>query len=157
MMSPEYQHVLINSFPVHGTLVAALMLGISMALHSRQGQMIALGILVLLGPVTWAVMETGDHAKHRVTLTMNEEGQDWIKEHEKRADQGAWVLFLTAAVALAAWVSWWRYHASSRALTIAALMLSLLAIRTAAWISQAGGQIRHTEFRHGPPPGLAPH
>ena len=152
LKQPEYVHVLLNPLPVYATAMGVVGLIIALLLRSRAAQGVALAI-VLIGCVSiWPVMEYGDRAADRVKAMSNADGAKWLHEHDRRADVAPWVFYPTAGLAVAAIVALWKFPQVSRQLTLLALLGAVAGIGVGGWISQAGGKIRHTEFRNVPPP-----
>ncbi len=158
LKQPEYIHILLNPLPVYATAMGIVGLLIALLLRSRAAYGVALGI-VLIGCLSiWPVMEYGDRAADRVKAMSNADGQKWLHEHDKRADVAPWVFYPTGALAVAAIIALWKFPKPARWLTLLALVGAITGLGVGGWISQAGGKIRHTEFRNGPPPEeIAPH
>jgi hypothetical protein len=148
---PEYVHVLLNPLPVYGAATTLFVLVAALVARSRSAQMIGLLVLSLLGPATWVAVEYGEKAYDRVYSMSNADAQAWLDVHKKRAENSQYVFYLMALTALVALIAHRRPHKSAKPLTWLALALALISVNLAAWISQAGGQVRHSEFREGPP------
>lgn len=152
LKQPEYIHALLNPLPVYATAMGVLGLLIALLLRSRAAQGVASGI-VLIGCLSiWPVMEYGDRAADRVKAMSNADGQKWLHEHDERADAAPWVFYPTGVLAVAAIIALWKFPKAARWLTLLALLGAMAAVGVGGWISQAGGKIRHTEFRNGPAP-----
>jgi hypothetical protein len=154
---PEYVHVLLNPIPLYGLVLATLALAIALAIRSRQAQTVAL-ILVIVGcGAAFPVIEFGERAYDRVYAMSNPDGQQWLDTHMFRAERCEFVFYVTGAFALATLVAFWKFQKAATPLLIAVLILTLISVVSAGWISYAGGKVRHTEFRDGPPPRPPPH
>ena len=151
LKQPEYVHVLLNPIPVYGTLCGIVALVVALILRSRPAQIVAYGIVMLSTLSVWPVSEYGEHAYDRVDSMSNADGQKWLGIHAHRADRGVYVFYATAAVAAVAVVLPWFRPRTQLALAFATLVFAVAALATGAWISRAGGKIRHSEFREGPP------
>ena len=117
----------------------------------------ALVVVIFAALSVWPVGEYGERASDRVYSMSNKEAQQWLDVHAHRAGLGEWVFYVTAVVALAAIIVP-RFRAKSRLpLALATLLFALASLGVGAWISHAGGKIRHSEFRSGPPPNPVPH
>ena len=152
LKQPEYVHVLLNPIPVYGTLCGILALIVALILRSRPAQIVAYVILILSTLSAWPVSEYGDHAYDRVYSMSNSDAQQWLDVHRHRADRGVYVFYATALVAGVALVLPRFRPRTQLPLTIATLVLALGALAAGGWISRAGGKVRHSEFRNGPPP-----
>ena len=157
LRKPEYVHVLLNPLPVYATAMGVIALVVGLLQRSRQAQIAGL-IIVLIGCGSiWPVMEYGDKALDRVRSMSNEDGAKWLDAHEARADAAAWFFYVTAGLALASLVTGGKFPKTTRWLTLPTLVAAILCVRAGAWISHAGGKVRHTEFRTGPPPASRVH
>jgi len=148
---PEYLHVLLHPLPVYGVALGTLALVIAMGLRSRQAQMTAL-ILVFIGALSaWPVAHFGEEAFDRVESLSNDAGYAWLDAHAQRATRALPVFYGLAALAALALLLPWHFPKSAFALNILTLVLAIVTLGFGGWISLAGGQIRHSEFRYGKP------
>lgn len=157
LKQPEYVHVLLNPIPVYGTLCGILALMVALILRSRPAQIVAYVIVILSTLSAWPVSEYGEHAYDRVYSMSNSGAQQWLDVHVHRVDLGIYVFYATALVAAVAIVLPRFRPRTQTPLAIATLVLALVALATGGWISHAGGKVRHSEFREGPPPNPVPH
>jgi hypothetical protein len=152
LRQPEYIHVLLNPLPVYGLLTGWIGLIIALALRSRRAQIATL-ILVLLSSVSaWPVYEFGEQGYDRVLSMTDDDGGAWLDEHMHRAEQLIWIFYVLgalSALAIAAPIKWPK---SSAPLAVSVILLGAITLGTGAYISYAGGRIRHREFRNGPAP-----
>jgi hypothetical protein len=149
---PEYVHVLLNPLPVYATAMGVIALAVALLLRSRQAQLTGLLIVLVGCGSIWPVMEYGDKGLDRVRSMSNDDGVKWLEAHEARADDAAWFFYVTAALAIVSMISNWKFPKVGQWLTPATLVAAMVCVGLAGWISYAGGKVRHTEFRHGPPP-----
>ena len=151
LQQPEYVHVLLNPLPVYMTAAGVLALTLAMLLHSRQAQLVALVVILVGCGAVWPVVEYGQASYDRVFAMSNHDAQQWLDIHVKRAEQSAPVFYITAVLALAAMILPWKFPKTAPALAAATLVFAVVAIGIGGWISHAGGQVRHSEFRTEPP------
>ena len=149
---PEYVHAAINHFPLIGLSVAMLALVVALVVKSRSGTIIGLALVGVLALSVWPVYEYGQAGFDRVLSMADEPGQAFLRYHARLAERWVFLYYLTAGVAgLGLGLTWkwprWLTPASILALALAAASLSAGIV-----IAQAGGEIRHREFRSGPPP-----
>ena len=154
--SPEYVHVLLNPLPVYATAVGLLALIVGLLLRSRQAQGVALFLIIVGTLSVWPVEKYGDHSYDRVYSMANADGQKWLIEHVRRADAVMWMFYVTAAIAAAGIVALWKFPKIGTWLALLALAGTLACLVAGGWISQAGGKVRHSEFRTSPPPEPPP-
>ena len=151
---PEYIHVLLNPLPVYATAMGVTGLLVALLLRSRPAQIVGLVIVLIGCGSVWPVVEYGEKGADRVRSMSNADGEKWLDVHQHRADESAWVFYTTAALAVVAMVAVWKFPKAGPWLAAATLVLAIVCVGLAGWISYAGGKVRHTEFRHGPPPAV---
>lgn len=151
LRQPEYIHVIINHLPIFGMATAALALGLGLLIRNRPSQQVALLLIALMGGSTWFVIRSGHKGYDRVYAMSNEDAQQWLQVHAHRAGQLAFLFYGTALLAIAAALADKKSEKAARLLTWFALLAALASVNAAGWISEAGGQVRHSEFREGPP------
>ncbi len=147
LQHPAYWHVLINHAPIIGAAAALAGLCVALLLRSRIALVPALAILVLAGVSAWPVYVTGENAYRPIMKIADDPGREWLDEHMERADRLTWIFFAMAGAALAALLAPLKWPGSAMPLGIAAAMAAMAAIAAGAWIAQAGGLVRHVEFR----------
>lgn len=152
LRQPEFIHVLLNPLPIYGLAVALLGLVIALLLRSRRAQIVTLAIVFVSAASAWPVFEFGEQGYDRVLTMADEDGQAWLDEHEGRADKFIYYFYALAvlsAFAIAVPMKWSKF---SLPLAIASLLLGALVLGMGVYIANAGGKIRHREFRtEGPP------
>jgi hypothetical protein len=155
LRQPEYRHVLLNPIPLYGLIFGLVALIGGLVTRSRGAQMTALLLLVVGGGLAWPVFDTGEEAAPQIARRLDGDGRAWLDQHEERAEVGIWFFILTGGLALAALIAHWKWPKPARWLTLLTLVATLASLVVGGWIGHAGGQIRHTEFRTGPPPPAA--
>lgn len=153
--TPEHIHTVINHLPIVGLLAAALTLLYALILFDTKTLALGFIFCILFGGSVVFVMETGEDAHERfeepsLSVFIGQAGEDWIEEHEERAEWGSKAMYVTAALGLMGLVSIFVLSRLSRSIGMLALLLCLLSLAAAAWISDAGGRINHPEFRSAP-------
>jgi hypothetical protein len=152
LSQPEYIHVLINPLPVYGLAMGIIGLIIALLQRSRPAQVATLALILLSGAIAWPVVHYGEEGYDRVLAMSDDQGQAWLKVHEHRADELAWSFYVlagVAAIALLAPIKWPKF---ATALAILTLFFSFAVLGAGSYIAQAGGKIRHREFRNSPAP-----
>jgi hypothetical protein len=156
LKKPEYIHVILNHLPIYGSMLGALALAIALLLRSRAAQITALVLTLIAGVSAYPVFVTGQRAYKTVRRMADDTGADALDEHMDRAEKTIGAFYFLAFLALAGLlipVKWPRAGVPLAATTLAvAIVCSGLAI----YIAQAGGQVRHTEFRPGETPTPSP-
>lgn len=149
---PEYVHVLLNPIPIYGLAIALLGLLIAIVLRSRSAQIATLSIVLVSAAMAWPVAELGERSSDRVLSMSDDDGQAWLKAHEHRADQFVPFFYSLALLSLVALVLPAKFPRSSLLLATSTLLFGVIVLGVGAYIAQAGGKIRHREFRNEPPP-----
>lgn len=146
---PEYIHVLLNPLPVYGMALGAVALAAALLARNQAAQNIGLAIIIIVSASAWPVQHYGQNAYERVRQITGEQGQLWLDQHMGRADKLIYAFYATALLGIGALVSRKKFPRTATGLTIAALLASGVSLGVGGWISKAGGQIRHPEFRTG--------
>lgn len=148
---PEYIHVIINVLPLVGMGLGAALLLAGLRLESEGMREAGLALVVLAGFITFPTVKFGQHAYDRLYEQIPLEAQQWLDVHMSRAERLQWFFYLTGALAAWALASSRKKKPSALRQAQASLAAAGLCAALAAWISHAGGQVRHPEFRLGPP------
>jgi hypothetical protein len=152
--SPEYLHVLLNHVPLTGLIVASLGLLLSLVIRSASAQVCALVLVLVCAASAWPVYVTGKGAYRHIRRIADEAGMDYLDEHLDRADHFT-IVYLPAALSALAGLIIPRFRRTARLpLAWATLGCAVAAIAAGLYISEAGGKVRHPEFRTGPPASL---
>lgn len=151
LRQPEYLHVLVHPFPILGMALAALLLLFALAVRSRGAKEAGLVLIVLAALGALATVKLGQKAYDRVYNGIELESQQWADVHMERAENAQWAFYLTGLLAALALAASRRKPAWVRPATLAAASGALLCSALGGWTAHAGGQIRHSEFRLGPP------
>jgi len=157
LQQPEYLHVLLNPLPVYGLAIGLFAMLMALAVRSRPAQLVALVLVFICALSAWPVGELGEQAYDRVTAQADHDGDAWLNEHRDRVDDLLWVFYVAAALAAASVIVPLRWPGSMRALYLITVVGTIAALGCGGWIGYAGGQVRHKEFRYGPPPPSKPH
>jgi hypothetical protein len=149
---PEYVHVTINHFPLIGLVVAMLALLIALIARIRLATLLGLGLLALLALSVWPVSYFGSAGYDRVLSMSDDPGQAYLKYHAHLADHWVFLYYVTAGIAVLSVGLGWKWPQTLLPLSILTLLLASASLTAGIFIADAGGKIRHREFRSGPPP-----
>lgn len=149
---PEYLHVLLHPVLIIGLGVALVALLAGLLSRSKAAQIIALFLVLGTSLGAWPVLELGQNAYNRVRPQADETGKAWAREHMRRAETFVYVFYGTSLLAAAGLLAHRKWAKAVLPLTIATLVTGAASLSIGGWISKAGGQIRHPEFRYGVPP-----
>lgn len=151
LQQPEYVHVLINPVPLYGMAMAVFGLAAGLIARSRASRIIGLLMVLAVSAVTWFAYRYGYRGFDRVYAMSGGDAQAWLDVHKHRAVVTSIVFTIAAVLAAVSLIGEIKPFRFSLGLTVLTLIAAIAATGAAAWISQAGGQVRHSEFRSGPP------
>ncbi len=149
---PEYVHVLTNHFPLIGLLVAMVALLAALITRNRTAILIGLALVGLLALTAWPVYEFGEEGYDRVFSMSDEAGGKYLDHHRALAERWIFLYFVTAGIAGLGLILAWKWPRTLVFSSILALVLAAGSLAAGVVIAKAGGQVRHPEFRSGPPP-----
>jgi hypothetical protein len=152
---PAYRHLLLNHLPVTGLAVSWIVLLVG-TIEGR-GRSILFGLALVLatsGSAT-VVMAAGDDAYPFVFDLLDGTGRAWLDHHTELADHWGVLIEINAVAAgVAIGVGLWRER-FQRLSGVVVLVTTLLSLAAVGVIAEAGGKIRHSEFRLTDPPAIA--
>ncbi|HLH53162.1 MAG TPA: hypothetical protein VKY92_06050 [Verrucomicrobiae bacterium] len=151
---PEYVHTAINHFPLIGLLVAILTLVIGLVSRSRAVAMTGMGLVCVLSLSIWPVYAFGEQGFDRVLSMSDEKGEAFLKYHAELAHRWVFLYYVSAGVAALGLGLGWKKPRTLVPLGIASVLAAGASLAAGILIAQAGGEIRHREFRIGPPPAI---
>jgi hypothetical protein len=149
---PEYVHAAINHFPLIGVLIAMLAVLAGLIARSRAATCIGLFLLTATALSVWPVFHFGEAGYDRVLSMSDDAGQAFLQYHQQLADRWVFLYYLTAGVAGLTCALSWKWPRLMLPGSILALLLAAGSLVAGIYIAQAGGEVRHREFRMGPPP-----
>lgn len=145
-MNATHLHLLLNHFPVIGTLIGSGLLLWGIFKKQDNIKSIAAAILALMAIIAIPVYLTGEPAEESVEKLPGV-SEAMIELHEDAATIAIWLMGITGIAALAALFFAWQKRRSATVVFIAAAVLSLISFAAMARAGYYGGQIRHTEIR----------
>jgi hypothetical protein len=155
LQKPEYIHVLLNPLPVYGLAIGVLAWCLAALARSRGAQGLALALILLAAASAWPAAHFGSAAYDRVSSMSGPDSQKWLNWHRHLGERAAWACYLTAAFSTGGLVAAWKRPRFSRLAAGLSVASAFLALSLGAFAAFAGGKIRHSEFRSGPPPAWA--
>jgi len=152
LQRPEYLHVLLNPLPVYGLAVALLGLVLALCMKAQNGRTVALSLICFCAASAWPVMHYGEAAEDSVVAISDQDGEAWLKAHARRADQLIYFFDALVVCSVAAIFAPMKWPKTGVPLMVVTLLLAVASLVAGSYIAQAGGKIRHKEFRNVPPP-----
>jgi hypothetical protein len=157
LFTPAHLHLALNHAPIIGIAVASLPVLIGILFHSRGA--LASGLLAVLCCVGTMplIMETGEAARDgsfdgSTQPDLDKAGYDALRQHAGRAKATAPVTYAAGILALVALLALIKFPRQAAWIGWAVLLANLLSVALAVWTAEAGGRIRHEEFRAYPSP-----
>jgi hypothetical protein len=146
-LPPEYVHILINPMPVYGMAMGILALAGAFLMRNKNAQLIGLCLIIIAAASAWPVAHYGQNAYKHVRGVSDDTGQDALDEHMERAEKVIYVFYATAFLGLVALVTRRKFPKAATPLAVVIFIMGVASLGAGGWISKAGGQIRHPEFR----------
>jgi uncharacterized membrane protein len=144
-MSFTHLHLLLNHFPVIGTIIGVALLGFALIRRNSDIGKLALGMFVVLAATSIAVYLTGEPAEDAI-----EKLPGFSKQITERHEEFALVATIALSVfgALALGVLFvFRKKELPRWTMLGTFALSICAAGLMGYTALLGGQVRHTEVR----------
>ncbi|HRI27040.1 MAG TPA: hypothetical protein PK239_00650 [Chitinophagales bacterium] len=144
-MDGLHLHLLLNHFPIIGSLLAFLVLLYGLVTKSNEVKRVACLLLVGLTIITLPVMKTGEIAEEKVENLAGFNEQS-IHQHEEAAEIALWVMIAAGVAALVSVLASFYKPPLFTLLTMVTLLLNGVAFGFMAQAGNIGGKIRHTEL-----------
>ena len=152
LFTPAHLHLAINHVPIIGLAVACLPVLLGILFHSRGALASGLIAVILCVGTLPAIMATGEAAQESfsdgsIDPGMDAAGKSAFREHSGRARFTAPVIYAAGILALVALLVLIKFPRQAAWISWAVLLGSGLSMGLGIWTAEAGGRIRHTEFR----------
>ena len=154
-MSAGHLHLILNHFPVIGSVIVLLLL--MLAIYRRSDDVARAGLLlaVLVGAASIAVYFTGESAESLIEHLPGF-SETVTERHEDAALVATIVVGAMGLLALGVLAAHRHRRPLSRRTIVSAAGLALVACGLMGYTAFLGGQVRHTEIRTGSAAGPAP-
>lgn len=143
-LNGAHWHLLVNHFPIVGSLLATIVLGYGLVRRQESINQLSFGLFVLMSLATLVTNQTGESAEHYLQ-SIQALDRPRLHVHEEAADIANIGMYLTGLLSLLA-LSWQRTK-QWRFLPTLIFILSLITFGLMANVGRLGGLIRHTELR----------
>ncbi|MCE9588821.1 MAG: hypothetical protein K8R57_10980 [Verrucomicrobia bacterium] len=155
LFTPAHIHLAINHVPIIGLAVACLPVLIGILFHNRGALASGLLAVILCAGTMPFIMETGEEAQESfvdgsISQGMDVAGKAAFREHSHRANFTAPVVYAAGILSLVALLVLIKFPRQAAWIGWAVLVGSTLSIALSIWTAEAGGRIRHPEFRPEP-------
>ena len=145
-MNEAHLHMVVNHFPIIGTILA---IGILIAgLLSKNRSIISTSyVLFVIGAIFGILsMNTGEGAEE---LVEDMPGIGWkiIHEHEELAEKMALLLDILGVLSLVGFYFQYKKNAKEKLVSYIILLIGIASLFVIQKVGTSGGEIRHTEIR----------
>ncbi len=147
-MDATHLHLLLNHFPIIGSLLGVGVMAYGYITSSEQVKKAALWTWAAMAIVAIPVFLTGEPAEESVEGIASV-SESLIEAHEEAAEFAIWLMEALGLLSLATLVIGWGKDTLSRPMVLTATVISLATFGAMARTGYLGGQIRHSEIRSG--------
>ncbi|HQE33804.1 MAG TPA: hypothetical protein PLO52_01565 [Flavobacterium alvei] len=146
MMNDAHLHMVVNHFPIIGTILGLGILIASIVFKNNSVKNTAYVLFIVAALFAAFSMATGEGAEEMVE-DMPNIGKHIIHEHEEMAEKMALVLYVLGIISLAGLYLNYKNHAKAKLVSFIALTVAFIGVFLAQQTGTTGGEIRHTEIR----------
>lgn len=143
-MNTTHIHLLLNHFPIIGTLIGSAILLYSIIKKQNAGKNTGALIILVMAIIAIPVLLTGepaeDSVKHLSGISKN-----LIHNHEEASEKAFWLMEITGLLSLLAIVFYKIKSAFASKAFLIAFAFSAVTFFAMAWAGNLGGKIRHPE------------
>jgi uncharacterized membrane protein len=147
-MNSTYIHLLLNHFPIIGTLAGVGIILFGVIVKDMRVQNIALSIFVICSFIAIPVFLTGEPAEETVE-SLPGVTEVAIEKHEEAAQFSIWLMATLGILSTLSLIANVKEHSSSARLTLATAIFSIATFGSMAYTGKLGGEIRHIEIADG--------
>lgn len=145
-MDTTHLHLLLNHFPIIGTLIAIVTLTYGVISESRRTTKISLAVIVVMSLITIPVFLTGEPAEDSVK-NLAGVSKAIIEEHEEAAELAVWFMALLGVLSAVTLASLIVSERINKILVWSTVFAGIITFGLMARTGYLGGLIRHTEIR----------
>jgi len=149
-MNDAHLHIVVNHFPIIGTLFGLGILIAGLVLKNNSVKNTAYVLFIVAAVFGFFAMYTGEGAEE-IVEDMPSVGKAIIHEHEELAEQFVLALYATGVFALASFVASIKKFRLAKLLAVVTLLLALVTAFLSKDVGTSGGEVRHTEIRENQP------
>jgi len=145
-MNDAHLHLVVNHFPIIGTILALGILVVGLFLKNNSIKNTAYALFIIAAIFALISMQTGEGAEEMVE-DFPTIGKAIIHEHEELAEKLAIVLYLLGGISVLGIILNVKNHAKAKFISIVAVIIAIPAVYLSTLVGTSGGEIRHTEIR----------
>ncbi len=144
-MNPTHIHLLLNHFPIIGTLIGSTILLYSIIKKQDTGKVTGAFIIVIMAIIAIPVLLTGEPAEESVEH-LSGISKALIHDHEEASEKAFWLMEITGVFSLFALILYKIKSAFTAKAFWIAFAFSVITFFAMAWAGNLGGKIRHPEI-----------
>jgi uncharacterized membrane protein len=149
-MNMVHFHLLLNHFPIIGTLIGVCLLGWGIIKKQDILRFTGALLIAVMALITLPVNKSGEEAEETVEHIQGV-SEVMLEEHEEAAETAMFVMIVTGIVAVGSLVLDKRSHSKASLAYITTFVLSLITCALMMQVGYYGGQIRRPDL-HGAQP-----
>ncbi|GCF09466.1 hypothetical protein [Dictyobacter arantiisoli] len=153
-MNMAHIHLLVNHFPIIGSIGVAVMFAIALIFKNSFLQKLSLWFLIVVALFTALAYLSGDGAT-RVLESFTHISISMVHDHEAMARIGLILMFITGAISVFGVLFYTRKPALPLYFQILVMALLIISVGVFIYIGYLGGLINHPEIRASLPAWLA--
>ena len=145
-MDPAHAHLVLNHFPIVGTLIGLVILAVGF--FAKKTQLVNTGLLtiVVLALFSIPLLPTGEAAEEAIENIPGIEEQ-YVEAHEEIGQKAVFIMVGLGILAFITLMVSIKGLAAAKVLTLFTLVASIGVFGLMAKVGSTGGEIRHTEIR----------
>lgn len=145
-MDATHLHLILNHFPILGTLFGMGLLAYGFIAKNKSIQNSGLVLFVIIALISIPAFLTGEGAEETVEHLPGV-SESLIHEHEEWAEKAIWLMGILGLLSLLNLFFSIKNKSGAKTLSILTLVVSLATFGMMVQVGNLGGQIRHTEIR----------
>ena len=146
-MNAAHFHLIINHFPVIGTIITMFLLFIGILKKSDDVKKAAMLVLILTAVITIPVYISGDGAQEMIEGNYDDVDEQYIDEHEDFALYSFIAMDIVGALAILSMFIFKKPKEISNSFAVIMFALVLAVNGMMAYTANLGGKIHHPEVR----------
>lgn len=139
-------HLLLNHFPILGTLFGLCLLTYGLISKSNALESASLVALIVISLLTIPAFLTGGEAEEAIEHLPGV-SELYIEEHEELAEVALWLMIATGALALLTLIISYAKKNTNIVLKLLVVVIAAATFGTMVAVGNHGGKIRHSELR----------
>ena len=145
-MDTTHLHLLLNHFPIIGTLIGTVLLLYGIWKKNISIQQISLATIFVMALIAIPVFLTGEPAEDKIE---NLPGvvESIIEQHEEMAEIALWTMLAAGLISGITIALQLLNNKMAKSFVMISMLISLVSFGLMARTGYLGGQIRHTEIR----------